>query len=157
MNRAFTLVELIVVVAMILLLSGAFTTSVHKARERGRISRATQEVREMTNAILSYENYARNHELEVNGGWADCTESAMGMILGRVTGDNGQNVPVLYAGHVTSGQLRDPWGRPYQYMIRKASEVDASQDEETSRGLENLKKGAVLPNVNRLKDEERNR
>lgn len=157
MKRAFTLIELLVVIAMILLLSGAFTTSVYKARERARISRASQEVREMTNAILSYENYAENHQLEANGGWANCTESAMGMILGRKTGANGQNVPVLYAGHVTSGELRDPWGRPYQYMIKKASEVDSSQDEETSRGLQNLKMGATLLNFNRLKDEERNR
>lgn len=156
-RRGFTLIELLVVIAMILVLTGAFTTSVQKARERARIARATQEVREMTNAILAFENYARNHELKANGGWTDCSESSMAMILGRETGGNGERVPVLYNGHVERGQLRDPWGRPYQYMIRLASEMSSTDDDETSSGLKNLKMAAALPNANRLTDAERNR
>lgn len=153
MRNGFTLIELLVVIAMIALLSGAFTASVAKARERARIARATQEVREMTNAILSYENYAPKHELEVNGGWADCTESAMAMILGKKQGDNGQDVPVLYNGHVQGGRLADPWGRPYQYMIQKASEFSGNDDEKTA--LQGLQMAGALPNANRLPEKER--
>lgn len=148
-RRGFTLIELLVVIAMILVLTGAFTTSVQKARERARIARATQEVREMTNAILAFENYARNHELKANGGWTDCSESSMAMILGRETGGNGERVPVLYNGHVERGQLRDPWGRPYQYMIDKTGTLGNS--------LPPLQTAAAIPNYYRLSDRERGR
>ena len=153
MRRAFTLVELLVVIAMIAVLSGAFTSSVIKARERARIARATQEIREMTNAILSYENYAVNHELEANGGWAPCTESAMAMILGKKQGDNGQDVPVLYNGHVRNGNLLDPWGRPYEYMIQKASEFAGNAEEKSA--LQQMVTAGALPNANRLPEKER--
>ena len=150
MNRAFTLVELIVVVAMILLLSGAFTTSVHKARERGRISRATQEVREMTNAILAFEQYAKDRSLvsKVTGGsWRDCAEGSMGMILGHETGASGEQVPVLYNAQVRGGALVDPWGKPYQYMIDKTSDL--------SESIQAPQAAATLPNYYRLTDRER--
>ena len=153
MKKAFTLLELLVVIAMIMILAGAFTSSVVRARERARIARATQEIREMTNAILSYENYARNHELDVNGGWAECTESAMAMILGKKQGDNGEDIPVLYNGHVTNGRLRDPWGRPYQYLIQKTSEFSGNNEEKTA--LQNMLTAGALPNANRLPEKER--
>ena len=153
MKRGFTLIELLVVVAMIAILMGAFTTSVVKARERARIARATQEVREMTNAILSYENYARNHELEVNGGWQACTESAMAMILGKKQGDNGADIPVLYNGHVRNGNLLDPWGRPYEFMIQKSSEYSGGNEDKAA--LQQMQMAGALPNANRLPEKER--
>ena len=88
MKRAFTLIEMMVVVAMILIIAAAMTTSVAKARTRAKVAAAMQETREMTNAILAFEQYAQDRSLasEVTGGsWRDCTESAMGMILGRET------------------------------------------------------------------------
>ena len=43
MKKAFTLVELLVVVGMIAVLMGAMTVSVKNAQNRGRTSKATQE------------------------------------------------------------------------------------------------------------------
>lgn len=153
MKRGFTLIELLVVIAMIAVLAGAFTSSVASARRRANVSRATQEVKEMTNAILGYEQYAQNRSLEsvANGGWQECSESAMAMILGRVTGDNGEQVPVLYNGHVRNGALRDPWGHPYQYMITKTSDIEGGEE---AKGTA-FKTGAALPNFFRLTDKER--
>ena len=153
MNRGFTLIELLVVIAMIAVLGGAFSTSVAGARRRAYVSRATQEVKEMTNAILGYEQYARNHSLDsvANGGWQDCNESAMAMILGNATGDNGEKIPVLFNGHVRNGVLRDPWGHPYQYLIMKTSDIEGGEEGKKTT----FKTGAALPNFFRLTDKER--
>lgn len=150
MRRAFTLLELMVVVAMIAVLAGAMGLSTVKARTRAKIARATQETKEMTNAILAFEQYAENHSLEkyARGGWADCTESSVAMILGREKGDNGETVPVLYNANVRGGKLLDPWGRPYQFMIEKTSPWAATD-------VPDLLTSPALPNFFRLSEKER--
>ena len=55
MRKGFTLIELLVVVAMIMILIGTLVVSVEQARTRARIAKATQEAKELTNAILAYE------------------------------------------------------------------------------------------------------
>ena len=108
MRTGFTLVEMIVVIAMIAIIMGSMTASVQKARERARIARATQEVREMTNAILAYEQYAVGHTLDrvMNPSWTSCSEGNMKMILGGETGANGEKIPVLFNATVKNGELR---------------------------------------------------
>ena len=59
MKSGFTLMELLVVIGMIAILTGAASSSVMKARKRSQIARAEAEVREITNAILAYENLRR--------------------------------------------------------------------------------------------------
>ena len=60
MKKAFTLVELIVVIAIIAILMAAIGTSVRKAQLRSRIARAETEANEMTNAIRAYELLVRS-------------------------------------------------------------------------------------------------
>ena len=150
MRRGFTLIELLVVIGMIAVLLGAMGVSTLKARTRAKIARATQETKEMTNAILAFEQYAPGHTLDnyAKGSWADCTEGSMAMILGNVKGDNGEQVPVLYNASVTGGRLLDPWGRPYQFMIEKSTWGD-------NNGVGDLRTAPALPNYFRLTDKER--
>ncbi len=140
-----------VVIAMIAVIMGAMTTSVAKARERSRVARATQEVREMTNAILAYEQYAVGHTLEkvLQTSWTDCSEGNMRMILGGETGANGETIPVLFNATVKNGELRDPWGNPYQYMIDKTDSLSDSTG--------SFATAVALPNYYRLTDAERGR
>ena len=149
-HRGFTLVELLVVVGMIMIISAAMMTSTHKARTRAKVAAATQETREMTNAILAYEQYAKDRSLEsqvTGGSWRDCTEGAMGLILGKGSGESGETIPVLFKAPILDGAIRDPWGRVYQYMIDKTGELsDSVQSPETA---------ATLPNYYRLTDRER--
>ena len=147
----FTLVELVVVIAMIAVIMAAMTTSVQQARQRARIARATQEVREMTNAILAYEQYAVGHTLEnvEQKSWTKCTESNMKMILGGEKGENGETIPVLFNATVKNGSLLDPWGNPYQYMIDKTDTLSDSTGSFTT--------AVALPNFYRLTDSERGR
>ena len=155
MRRGFTLIELLVVIAMIAILAAAFTTSMTSARRRAYIARATQEVKEMTNAILAYEQYAEGRSLKsvARSSWTECSESAMQMILGRANGANGEPIPVLFNAHVVKGALRDPWNTPYQYMIVNTATLSGGGTDE-DRGT-SLKTAAALPNFFRLSDGEK--
>ena len=150
MRRGFTLIELLVVIAMIAILMGAIGSSMNQARKRAMISKATQDVKEMTNAILAFENYARGRSLAnyASGSWRDTTESSMSMILGGETSDSGEQVPVLYNAQIRNGQILDPWGTPYQYMIKPAGNI-------TPPSGSGFQTAPSLPNFYRLTDEER--
>jgi len=150
MKRAFTLIELLVVIAMLAVLLGALGSGMNQARKRAMIAKATQDAKEMTNAILAFENYAPGRTLanKATGSWKDTTESAMSIILGGETAEGGGTVPVLYNAQIRSGAIRDPWGTPYQYIIRPAGDIDPDDKNKYSTAF-------YLPNFYRLSDDER--
>lgn len=156
MKKAFTLIELMVVLGIIAVLVGAMSSSIMKARSRARISKALTEAKELTNAILAYEQYAPDRSLktaETGGGWKDCDEGSLQMVLGGATGDNGENIPVLFNAATIKGSFLDPWGRPYQYMVEKTGTLaggGTEKDKETKYVT-----APVLPNYFRLSDAER--
>ena len=153
MKKGFTLIELLVVIGMIAVLTGAASSAVMKARKRSQIARAETEVREMTNAILAYENWDDDHSLknyQTSKSWKDATESSLQFILGGVQNKQGK-VPVLYNAAVVGGNLRDPWGTTYQYMIANSGDAEASNDQ-VGKGLSTY---MFPPNLWRLtKDEQ---
>ncbi|MBO5939590.1 MAG: type II secretion system protein [Kiritimatiellae bacterium] len=152
MKRGFTLIELLVVIGMIAVLTGAASSSVMKARKRSQIARAETEAREMTNAILAYENWDDDRSLEkyqTSKSWAKATEDAMQFILGGVQNKQG-NVPVLFNAAIVGGEIRDPWGMAYEFMIANAG--DASDTDDTvGDGLNTF---MYLPNIHRVKPQE---
>ena len=151
-KNGFTLVELLVVIAMIVLLTGAMSTAVTGAMKRARIQKATVEVKAITQAILAYENETRNgtdYELPVLT-QADCDQSTIGFLLGRETSQSGK-IPVLLMAALTSGgKMLDPWGHPYKVTIRKNS---FRPNYRTMTG--SLQTGFFLPNFYRLREGER--
>ena len=114
------------------------------------VAKATQDAKEMTNAILAFENYAKDRSLAnyVTGSWKDTTESSMSMILGGEQSEGGDEVPVLYNAQIRNGQILDPWGKPYQYIIRQAGSITPPRDA-------GFQTAPNLPNFYRLTDEER--
>ena len=151
MKKAFTLVELLVVVGMIAVLMGALTSSVSQSRKRTMISKATQDVKEITNAILAYQNFAPNRSLEnvASDSWKETSEGNLSMILGGGQKEGGGEVPVLYNAQIRGGAVRDPWGKAYEYMIKKVAEQDDGGEKSVFVTAPNL------PNFYRLTDEER--
>lgn len=152
MKKGFTLIELLVVIAMIAVLTGAAGSAVMKARTRSQIARATTEVREITNAILAYENYDKNHSLSkyVTGNedsWKEADGKSLEFILG---GMEGENLPVLYNGALTRGMLLDPWGNAYKFKIARAGDASENNDDVGK----SLRTFMYLPNLNRLTPEE---
>ena len=139
MKKAFTLVELIVVIAIIAMLMAAIGTSVRKAQLRSRIARAETEVNEMTNAIRAYENFVDTGIPERND--VDTDESSLGFILGNGTDRAGNPMPVLYNATVMAGKIRDPWGTPYRVRVIPVGGEDATDD--VASGMTT---GVFLPN-----------
>lgn len=132
-RKGFTLVELLVVVGMIAIITGAMTTAVQSARERARVQKATSDVKVITQAILAYEIW-NGDELPTMGkrgkakNGVDATIDKIGFILGKgsaegVAGGSGVNeLPVLLMGQLQGeGVLRDPWGTPYKVTIAESS------------------------------------
>ena len=150
MKRAFTLIELLVVIGMIAILMGAVGSGMSKARKRAMIARATQEAKEMTSAILAYENFTKGRTLAGKAtGWTSTTEGSLGMILGTEEAEGGGKVPILYNAHIRpNGDIQDPWGTPYQFMIKAAGSIAS----DTQSGFLTA---PSLPNFYRLSDEER--
>ena len=150
MRRGFTLIELLVVIAMLAVLMGAVGSGMNQARRRAMIAKATQDAKEMTNAILAFEHYARGRSLEsyATGGWKDTTKDSMSMILGGEQSEGGEQVPVLYNAQIRGDQILDPWGKPYQYMIKQAGSISPPDNTQ-------FQTAPNLPNFYRLLDEER--
>lgn len=147
MKRGFTLVELLVVIAMLMLLVGAVTTAVSSAQRRAKIVRATAEAQEMTNAILAYENFGKNYSLANHAMEnQEATESTMAFILGQESSQQGEsgNLPVLFNASIRNGAIRDPWGRPYRVTIRKTESFKNETD-----SSDNLRSYVAFPNFNR--------
>lgn len=150
MKRAFTLIELLVVIAMIAILAGAVGSSVNQARRRAQVAKATQDVKEMTNAILAFENIAVGRSLEkYTTGWTETTEGALAMILGGEPTESGEPAPVLYNAQIRNGAVRDPWGTPYQFTIKKVTDPARQNDGQQ------FVTAPYLPNFFRLSDEEK--
>ena len=152
MRRGFTLIELLVVVAMIMVLSGAVTSATMSARRRAKIAKATTACREMTNAILAYENYAENHTYgsdKVTGDtWRPADANFLGFILGNENSHNGSGgkIPVLYNGEVTKdGKLLDPWGQPYWVRISKSAASTLKRGDKAT----SLRTCVMFPNFRR--------
>ena len=152
-KSGFTLFELLVVLSMLMILAASITTSVASGEKRAKISRATAEAKEMTNAILAYENWDDNHTLknyQTSKSWKDATEDALQFILGGVQNKQGK-VPVLYNAAIRGGKVLDPWGTPYQYMIADVGEAAQSSADQVGSGLSTY---MYLPNLWRLKTDE---
>lgn len=139
MKKAFTLVEMIVVVAVIAILMASIGVAVNKAQLRSRIARAETEAGEITNAIHAYGNYVDTGIPERSD--VDADEMSLAFILGGGTDRAGGQVPVLYNASVTGGKILDPWGKPYRVRIMKLG-ADTAQDQ-VARGMTT---GVLVPN-----------
>ena len=139
MKKAFTLVEMIVVIAVIAILMAAIGSGVRKAQLRSRIARAQAEANEMTSAIRAYENFVDTGIPERADVEAD--ESSLSFILGDGTDRAGNKIPILYNASVVVGKIRDPWGTPYRVRIVPKEGGDANDDV-----AKNMSTGVFLPN-----------
>ena len=150
-KRGFTLMELMVVIAMIGIIMAALVTSTAAARERTRREKALSEVKTITQAILAYENVAQSGELPTMEN-RDADDNSLGFITGkggesRYGGKVGSMLAAIYR---KGGKMTDPWGTPYKITIRASA---ASVRIESAAGA--MQTGYYFPNFYRLSEEER--
>ncbi len=123
-SRAFTLVEMLVVVGMLGILMGVAVSGVGQARSRAKVAKANAEVRELINAWLSYEAAFDDWPVQVKGTDIDATDSNMKELLGQ-----NQSKTVFLNAQMVNGAFRDPWGTPYRFRIlSEARQNEASED-----------------------------
>lgn len=152
-KRGFTLVELLVVVGMLAVLMGAFTTSVNGARNRARVQKATADVKVISQAILAYENYGKGGKFELPTlEDVDASEGSLGFLVGKGgEAESGGKVPVLLQAAFRGGQkIMDPWGTPYKVKIKETSVAP-----QVSTASGSMQTGYYLPNFYRVSEGER--
>lgn len=144
MRKGFTIIELLVVIAVLMTLAGAIGVGVSSAQKNARKAKATATVRELTNAILAYENASKTHELPLLSG-VEATESSLKFLLGKgEMGVANSKIQVLFNADMRGGKLYDPWGTPYRVLV-KAGSATVKDD-----ALDNIKTSTFMPNFFRL-------
>lgn len=123
----FTVLELLLVVALIATLSGIVLGAGHYARNSGRTSLASSELAALAAALESY---------RLTHGDYPRTDQSAGLLQALVgrrgpAGDAITARPMIEAGRFTVGsggdpflneaaELLDPWGEPYRYAYKSA-------------------------------------
>lgn len=149
-KSAFTLVELLVVLGIVAMIMAAFTSSMASAQQRAKISRATSEVKLISQAILSYENYDQDNELPSMSN-QDADQGSIGFLIGNGGSSNSGKIPALLMAQLSSGgKMLDPWGTPYKISIKPGN---ANVKLTSASGT--MQTGYYLPNFFRLSAEER--
>ena len=130
LRDAFTLVEMLVVIAMLGLLMGSAATGISQAKRQAKVTRAHAEMRELVNAWLAYEQAYDDWPIPSNAESEEgvpATESNLKELIGQ--GEDGMvylNAP-MSAG-ADGKAFRDPWGTPYRYRIIQIETTDSQDD-----------------------------
>ncbi len=150
-RKAFTLIELMVVIGLLALLMAAFTSSLSGARRRTQIAKAESEVKVVSQAILATENFRMKDGLDPYiGDDQEADYSRLKDLLGQGgNSDTGDKIPATLMAQLRNGQrMMDPWNTPYKISIKKGS---ASIKYSAST----FYSGFFFPNFYRLSAEER--
>lgn len=149
-ERGFTLVELMVVMGILAMLMAAMTGSLSAANKRARIAKAESEVKVISQAILSYENWSEDRKLPTMEN-READANAVGFLIGNGGSATSGQIPGLLMAQLSSGgKMMDPWNKPYKISIKEGSVTFKS---DTASGT--LRTGYYYPNYYRLSAEER--
>jgi general secretion pathway protein G len=114
----FTLMELMIVIAIIIILSGAIVSRVSTSGERAKVGKATAEVEELATACRAY--YADTgvwpgNDISVLLSAPNPAPQGLDEYGKAATGDSPSKSPYLEV--ATGTTLLDPWKKPYQLTI----------------------------------------
>lgn len=99
-RRGFSLIELMVVLAIIGMLTAAVAVGVRRARDKGRITTVKMEIQTIVEGLESFNTETARYPTE---------EEGLGVLLQRIDG-----LPPILG---KKGALNDPWGKPFLYRV----------------------------------------
>ena len=114
-NRAFTLIEMMMVLIIIGILMGLTLAAVFTALKSAKVSNAEADIATLEASISMYEVDVGDYPPE---GTTDCSgDNLFKTWLQDGDGSTGWNGPYrnFKAIDLTGQKLKDPWGNPYQY------------------------------------------
>ena len=105
-KHAFTLIEMLVVIAIIGILMSLLIPALSGARHRARVTRARMEMNQIETAWISY----RNDYRELPQGLSQMDQNAVSIL----TGDNPREISYM---EFSEGEFLDPWGEIYRLAL----------------------------------------
>ena len=106
----FTLVELLIVMAILAILGGLVTAAAQTARKRGAVTKAKA-------AIAAIETALQMYQLDI-GGYPPSGNKSLVEALTTGSGSSDWHGPYMEfkQEELTNGEFMDPWGRAYLYI-----------------------------------------
>jgi prepilin-type N-terminal cleavage/methylation domain-containing protein len=111
-QRAFTLVELLAVIAIILVLAGILVPTIGMMRERARRSEARQTARQLQMGLETYHEEDERKRYPAEDASHELTRAILDLLLDR-------RLFAFPASRLRDDRLVDPWLRPYRYRLRR--------------------------------------
>ena len=119
-SLAFTLIEMLVVMGMLAILMGVAFSGLGQARKQAKVAKANAEVRELVNAILSYEGEQEELSVMSGGKVIVATEGNLKELLGK-----GKTTQVYLNAPMENNAFLDPWKHEYRFRVMEESvEID---------------------------------
>lgn len=151
-KAGFTLIEMLVVLAILGILVAAFAFTGMHAQESARIAKASAEGREIVNAIRLYcMTYQGNedHPFDELALPDETTAFIQGAVLRDLLEPSSSNGNSVFynasANHIVGQALRDPWGNPYRVYTRKYDVGTATPDQAEYRITLNVRAPYISP------------
>lgn len=140
LRAGFTMVELLVVMAILGMLVGTFALSTGAARENAKVVKATAESRALANAIRLFCMTMTDTAVADDGGnpmstlgLSDGLVDANPTLTNLLTKPSTANGNTVYFEandrSIRGNRLCDPWGNPYKIRVKRV-DIDAKQEED---------------------------
>ena len=116
-SKRFTLIEMLVVIAIIVILAGLVFPALGLARQNARKSKANSECQSLKTAIVMYESEFSCWPAKVSGETSALSSGEYKNMCERLVGKNGKNMVFYEAGKDYDDRILDPWGNEYQVIL----------------------------------------